>query len=75
MNAIFWLSVFAAVCSYGYFILHWAALWAVKKGYGVDKSRISILEHIAVQQRGILYHLQIRWLIIGIGLTILAVNL
>jgi hypothetical protein len=75
MNAIFWLSVFAAVCSYGYFILNWFSLWATKKGWLVDKSQRSVLEYAAVNQRGVIHYMSFKWLFIGIGLTILAVNL
>lgn len=75
MNAIFWLTVFCAGCSYGYFILNWISLWATKKGWLLDKSKRSLLEYAAVNQRGIAHYLEIKWIFVGIGLTILAVNL
>lgn len=75
MNTIFWLAVFCAVCSYGYFFINWLALWATSKGWAIDKTERSMKEYLAVKHYGVFYFMQFRWFFIGVGFTILAVTI
>jgi hypothetical protein len=66
MEALFWLSVFVAVCGLGRFFIQWLVLVT---GFGCSPKELMLLE-----VHGVVPFLSFSWFFVGLAGLIVAVN-